>query len=150
MASTASKVLLGRGAFDVSDQTRNLTFRIDGGDISLGGGFTRVLNATLELPNNATSFVEVTPAGVVSSNTTGFTAGRSYLYKVVTLNGQISEIHDWRHGDIDAAPVASGGAAPAGGTGAAAGAYDTAAHRDSLIALVNNMRTVMINNGWMT
>ena len=31
-------------------------------------------------------------------------------------------------------------AAPAGGTGATAGAYDTAAHRDELIALVNAMR----------
>lgn len=32
-------------------------------------------------------------------------------------------------------------AAPAGGTGATAGAYDTAAHRDELIALANNLRT---------
>lgn len=36
------------------------------------------------------------------------------------------------------APVA---AAPAGGTGATAGAYDTAANRDAAIALVNNLRT---------
>jgi hypothetical protein len=40
-----------------------------------------------------------------------------------------------------------GAAAPAGGTGATAGAYDTAAHRDSMITLVNNMRTALINNG---
>jgi hypothetical protein len=40
-----------------------------------------------------------------------------------------------------------GEAAPAGGTGATAGAYDTAAHRDSLITLVNNIRTALINNG---
>jgi len=40
-----------------------------------------------------------------------------------------------------------GAAAPAGGTGATAGAYDTAAHRDSLITLVNNIRTALINNG---
>lgn len=40
-----------------------------------------------------------------------------------------------------------GAAAPAGGVGAAAGAYDTAAHRDALITLVNNIRTALINNG---
>jgi hypothetical protein len=45
---------------------------------------------------------------------------------------------------------ASGGAAPAGGTGATAGAYDTAAHRDSLITLVNKIRTALVNNGIMS
>lgn len=45
---------------------------------------------------------------------------------------------------------ASGGAAPAGGTGATAGAYDTAAHRDALITLVNNIRTALVNNGIMS
>ena len=40
-------------------------------------------------------------------------------------------------------------AAPAGGTGATAGAYDTAAHRDALIDLVNEMRLVLVNSGLM-
>ena len=40
-------------------------------------------------------------------------------------------------------------AAPAGGTGATAGAYDTAAHRNTMIALVNEMRDVLINAGLM-
>jgi hypothetical protein len=40
-------------------------------------------------------------------------------------------------------------AAPAGGVGAAAGAYDTAGNRDALITLVNAMRTVLINAGLM-
>ncbi len=44
----------------------------------------------------------------------------------------------------------SGGAAPAGGTGATAGAYDTAAHRDALITLVNNMRAALVANGIMS
>ena len=37
----------------------------------------------------------------------------------------------------------------AGGTGAAAGAYDTAANRDILINLVNEMRQVLITAGLM-
>ena len=40
-------------------------------------------------------------------------------------------------------------AAPAGGTGATAGAYDTAANRDLMIDLVNEMRTVLVNLGLM-
>tara|TARA_R100001377_G_C3193965_1_gene111741 strand:- start:896 stop:1153 length:258 start_codon:yes stop_codon:yes gene_type:complete len=40
-------------------------------------------------------------------------------------------------------------AAPAGGTGATAGAYDTAAHRNTMIALVNEMRLVLIAAGLM-
>ena len=40
-------------------------------------------------------------------------------------------------------------AAPAGGVGAAAGAYDTAANRDILINLVNEIRTTLVNNGMM-
>ena len=38
-------------------------------------------------------------------------------------------------------------AAPAGGTGATEGAYDTAAHRDAAIALLNEIRTVLVNLG---
>lgn len=45
---------------------------------------------------------------------------------------------------------ASGGAAPAGGTGATAGAYDTAAHRDAAITLLNNIRTALVNVGIMS
>lgn len=53
-------------------------------------------------------------------------------------------------GFFGATPVVKqtiGAAAPAGGTGATAGAYDTAANRDSMITLVNNMRTALINLG---
>ena len=52
-----------------------------------------------------------------------------------------------------AAPVIRAGAAqaaaPAGGTGDAAGAYDTAEHRDALIALVNEIRATLIAEGFM-
>jgi hypothetical protein len=48
------------------------------------------------------------------------------------------------------AQFASGGAAPAGGVGTAAGGWDTAAHRDSAITLLNNIRTALVNNGLMS
>jgi len=40
-----------------------------------------------------------------------------------------------------------GAAAPAGGTGTAAGGWDTAAHRDAAITLLNNIRTALNNLG---
>jgi len=40
-------------------------------------------------------------------------------------------------------------AAPPGGTGATAGAYDSAVHRDTAINLLNEIRTTLINNGIM-
>ena len=42
-----------------------------------------------------------------------------------------------------ASQAATGPAAPAGGTGATAGAYDTAANRDLMITLVNENRTLL-------
>ena len=47
-------------------------------------------------------------------------------------------------------PKASGGAAPAGGVGTAAGGYDTAVNRDASITLLNNIRLALINAGIMT
>jgi hypothetical protein len=57
-------------------------------------------------------------------------------------------------GFFDATPVvqsasADQAAAPAGGTGAEAGAYDTADHRDAAIALLNEIRTTLVNLGFM-
>lgn len=45
--------------------------------------------------------------------------------------------------------AATNAAAPAGGTGATEGAYDTSTNRNSLITLVNAMRTTLINAGLM-
>jgi hypothetical protein len=48
------------------------------------------------------------------------------------------------------AAVASGGAAPVGGVGTAAGGWDTAVNRDAAITLLNNIRTALIANGILT
>jgi hypothetical protein len=44
---------------------------------------------------------------------------------------------------------ASQAACPAGGTGTAAGGFDTSGNRDTMIALVNEMRQVLITKGLM-
>jgi hypothetical protein len=61
-----------------------LIFGYLGGVLSIDGVLTRVANGTVTLTASATNYVEMTRAGVVSSNTTGFTAGRIPLFQCTT------------------------------------------------------------------
>lgn len=60
--------------------------------------------------------------------------------QVDALTGLVLGMQDqgWNR---QAALTADAGAAPAGGTGTAAGGWDTAAHRDAAITTLNNLRT---------
>jgi hypothetical protein len=73
-----------------------LTWAYYGGVIGGVGAFTTVADGTLTLSNNTTNYVEVTTGGSVSSNTTGFTAGRQPLYEVVTSAGAVTSYTDRR------------------------------------------------------
>ena len=71
-----------------------LTWGYHGGKIMLNGVPTAVASGTVALTASSTNYIEVTPAsGVVSVNTTGFTAGRVPLYTVTT--GASSANNDW-------------------------------------------------------
>lgn len=73
--------------------TTGLTFGYYGGLIPNGSsGWTTINNGTVALTNNATNYVEMTTAGAVSANTSGFTAGRIPLYTVVTSAGAITTV----------------------------------------------------------
>ena len=85
-------------------------------DFSYGVGIVREDNVvarvnagTVTLADDATNYVEVTTAGVVSANTTGYTAGRIPLYKVTTSGGAIAAVQDDRCFFNVAAPASSGG-----------------------------------------
>jgi phage-related minor tail protein len=81
--------------------------------------------------------------------TTPTASGRSSpdgrAYDVVTLIEELQTAVDGMGALALAVPVAAvadvAGTTPAGGTGATAGAYDTAAHRDALIATVAELKT---------
>jgi hypothetical protein len=79
-----------------------LTWGGYGGELEVDGVLTAVANGTLTLAASSTNYVEATRAGVVSSNTTGFTAGRIPLYTVVTGTGTVTSYSDlrapWRPG----------------------------------------------------
>jgi hypothetical protein len=66
------------------EDTSGLTFGYYGGVMFVDGVVTAIANGTVGLTLSTTNYVEATRAGVVSANTTGFTAGRIPLYTFVT------------------------------------------------------------------
>ena len=76
-----------------------LTWGFYGGAIIVDGVLTQVSltsSNTLTLTASKTNFIEATRAGVVSSNTTGFTPGRIPLYSVVTGTATVTSYTDYR------------------------------------------------------
>ena len=69
-----------------------------GGSMVVDGVLTAIANnaAALALSASATNYVEATRAGVVSKNTTGFTAGSIPLYTVVTGASTVTSYTDNR------------------------------------------------------
>lgn len=57
-----------------------LTFAYYGGVIDVDGVRTTIADGTLTLTGSATNYIQRTRAGVVSSNTSGFTAGQYPMY----------------------------------------------------------------------
>lgn len=77
---------------------------------------------------------------VAAGNFTGFVAINAAAADGDIIEAAPGDTLTWTAGAEQAA-------APAGGTGATAGAYDTAENRDAMIATVNAMRTALINAG---
>jgi hypothetical protein len=76
--------------------TAALTFGYYGGVMYVNGAITAVASGTVLLSASATNYVESTSAGVVSTNTTGFTAGRIPLYTIATLTATIDTVNPAR------------------------------------------------------
>ena len=79
-----------------------LTWGYYGATIQVDGVLTQIANGTLTLTASTTNYVETTRAGVVSRNTTGFTAGSTPLYTVVTGASTVTSYTDYR---LQALPV---------------------------------------------
>ncbi len=76
--------------------TAGLTFGYYGGVMLVDGALTVIANNVIALAASQTHYVEATRTGSVSSNTTGFTAGRIPLYVVVTGASAITSWQDRR------------------------------------------------------
>ena len=85
------------GLFGINRETTTaLTWGYYGGYLWTDGVLTSIADGTLALSASATNYVEATAAGVVSKNTTGFSASSVPLYVVVTGAATISTISDRR------------------------------------------------------
>ena len=67
-----------------------------GGTILVDGTLTQIANGTMAMTASTTQYVEATRAGVVSSNSTGFTPGRIPLYQVVVGASTVTSYSDYR------------------------------------------------------
>ncbi len=84
---------LGGGAFTVDpDATSGLTLALKAGRLRLPSGVLAVAAASLALSASLVNYVEVDGSGTLSSNTSGFTAGRCPLYQVTTGTSTIATI----------------------------------------------------------
>lgn len=82
----------GHVARDV-DSDSGLTFGYFGGRVLVPGtGIVTVAAGTIALSASSTNYVEVNSAGVVSKNTTGFTATSAPLFTVVTSGSGITSV----------------------------------------------------------
>lgn len=73
-----------------------LTYAYKGGTVLSGGVYSLVAAGTIALTDNATNYVERTPGGTVSKNTSGFSATKIPMAKVTTVSGAITAIVDQR------------------------------------------------------
>ena len=76
--------------------TSGLTWGYYGATVTVDGALTQIANSTVALTASTTNYVEATRAGVVSKNTTGFTAGSIPLYSVVTGAATVTSYTDYR------------------------------------------------------
>lgn len=84
--------LFGRRA----STTSGLTWGYYGGIMLVDGVLTSISNGTVALTASTTNYIESRRAGVVSKNTTGFTAGRIPLYTIVTGASSVTSYTDHR------------------------------------------------------
>ena len=82
--------------FARSASSTGLTWYYYGGKILVDGVITSIANGSVVLTGSTTNYLEATRFGVVSANTTGFTAGRIPLYTIVTGGSTVTSYTDKR------------------------------------------------------
>lgn len=85
-----------------------LTWSYYGGTTLVSGVPTQVANGALTLAANATNYIQLSPSGVVSANTSGFTAGYTQLYTVIAGASSVTSYTDWRTSQQASTGVALG------------------------------------------
>jgi hypothetical protein len=114
--------------------------------INAGAGATVAVDAEIRFETTGAGSIEILTN---DGRRVGIVPGYSQAI-VVAQAGTVQVVDDtWAFFRSFNSPGAFVIDAPAGGTGATGGAYDTAGHRDSMIACVNAMKAILIDNGLM-
>lgn len=107
--------------FGRRQSSSGLSWDYFGGRLTVSGTSTAIANGTLTLSASTTNYIECDPStGVVSKNTTAFTAGRIPLYSVVTDASTVTSYIDRRsyafssHGNFERVIVGSPGSEASG------------------------------------
>jgi hypothetical protein len=95
---TDTKALRTTGGFDINpDVSSGLIVHIAGGVyLHPSAGYRNAPNVRLTLTASALNYVEMSDAGVISANTTGFTVGATFLYAITTNATIVTDINDCR------------------------------------------------------
>lgn len=97
MALTHTKIVPVHDFFALDvERCSGLTIRVNGGVLITGTGFQTITNRDLTLTASSTNYVEVSDAGVISSNTSAFTDGATFLYEIAMGAALITGIKDRR------------------------------------------------------
>jgi hypothetical protein len=107
-SSQAQKEITANALFDAASPamlfgrrastTAGLSWGYYGGTLNVSGTPTSISNGTVALTASATNYLEATAAGVVSANTSAFTAGRIPLYTIITGTSTVTSYGDKRIG----------------------------------------------------
>lgn len=105
-ASQSGKEVTANAVFDAASPatlfgrrastTTALTWGYYGGYVMVDGALTSISNGTVSLTASTTNYIEANRGGTVSVNATGFTAGRTPLYSVVTGTATVTSYTDYR------------------------------------------------------
>jgi hypothetical protein len=80
--------------------TAALTWGYYGGNVLIDGVLTQIANGTILLTASLTNYIEASRTGVISTNTTSFTAGLIPLYSIVAGASTITSYTDYRMTNI--------------------------------------------------
>lgn len=90
--AASPSMLFGRRA----SQCSGLAFGYYGGVMQVDGVLTVIANGTVTVTDDATNYVEASRSGVVTANTTAYTAGSIPLYTLVAAGGVVTSYTDNR------------------------------------------------------